>query len=192
MLLRWFVLIGKKGMHVGDTVEIDGVGGEVIEIGVLTTTLLETGALTDRGFPTGRRISLMNGYAIRGKYFNFSTAGQWMWDQFDVAVPASEQVHVVVDKILKAVEEETADNMRQADQEWSRSVRGHGLTRLRLLPSVNLRPTGSSFDVEVHYVTRASQRFETRNGLYRRVIELLRTPDTERDQAAAIADRPAE
>src|SRR5581483_6746592 len=183
--LGWFVLIGKKGMRVGDTVEIDGVGGEVIEIGVLATTLLETGALTDRGYPTGRRISLMNGFAIRGKYFNFSTAGQWLWDQFDVAVPASEQVHVIVDKILKAVEEETAENMRQADQEWSRSVRGHGLTRLRSLPSVNLRPTGNNFDVEVHYVTRASQRFETRNELYRRVIELLRAPATQVDQASA-------
>jgi small-conductance mechanosensitive channel len=183
--LGWFVLIGKKGIHVGDTVEIDGVGGEVIEIGVLATTLLETGALTDRGYPTGRRISLMNAFAIRGKYFNFSTTGQWMWDQFDVAVPSSEQVHVVVDKILKAVEEETADSMRRADEEWSRSARGHGLSRLRSLPSVNLRPSGSNFDVEVHYVTRASQRFETRNDLYRRVIELLRSHATEENAPLA-------
>jgi small-conductance mechanosensitive channel len=190
--LGWFVLIGRRGMRVGDTVEIDGVGGEVIEIGVLATTLLETGAITDRGYPTGRRISLMNGFAIRGKYFNFSTAGQWMWGQFDVAVPSSVEVHVVVDKILKAVEEETADDMRQADQEWSRSVRGHGLTRLRSLPAVNLRPTGNNFEVEVHYVTRASQRFETRNRLYGRVIELLRTHSAGGDQAAAIMDRPAE
>ena len=190
--LGWFVLIGKRGMRVGDTVEIEGVGGEVIEIGVLATTLLETGNLSDRGYPTGRRISLMNGYAIRGKYFNFSTAGQWMWGQFDVAVPSSEQVHVVVEKILKAVEEETADDMRQANQEWSRSVRGPGLTRLRSLPSVNLRPTGNNFDVEVHYITRASQRFETRNRLYRRVIELLGPRASDGDQAAAVVDKPAE
>lgn len=189
--LGWFVLIGKKGMRVGDTVEIDGVGGEVIEIGVLATTLFETGSLTDRGYLTGRRISLMNGFAIRGKYFNFSTAGQWMCSQFDVAVPASEHVSVAVDRILKAVKEETADEMRQADQEWSRSVRGHGLDRLRSLPSVNLRPTGDAFDVEIHYVTRASQRYETRSRLYNRVIELLRTPSPEGNNQPAATQDPA-
>jgi small-conductance mechanosensitive channel len=185
--LGWFILIGKRGMRVGDIVEIDGVGGEVTDIGLLATTLLETGPLADRGYPTGRRISLMNGFAIRGKYFNFSTAGQWMWDQFDVSVPSSEQVPLVVEKILKAMEEETAENMRRAEKEWSRAGRGSGLSRLQSLPSVNLRPSGNGFDVEVHYVTRASERFEMRNRLYRRVIELLRELTT-----VAVQPKPAE
>lgn len=171
--LGWFVLIGKRGIRVGDTVEIDGIGGEVMEIGLMATTLLETGTLADRGCPTGRRITLMNGFAIRGKYFNFSTAGQWMWDKFDVSVPASEDTHSIVEQILHAVEEETAANARQAEQEWSRSARGHLLSRVSAAPLVDLRPSGSDFDVEVRYVTRASERFEMRNRLYGRVIELL-------------------
>ena len=62
-------------------VEIDGVGGEVVELGLFRTWLLETGNWTAHGHPTGRRVSFLNGYAIRGKYFNFSTVGQWMWDE---------------------------------------------------------------------------------------------------------------
>ena len=50
---------------------------------LFTTTLLETGTLADKGLPTGRRITFMNGFAIRGQYFNFSTTGQWMWDEID-------------------------------------------------------------------------------------------------------------
>lgn len=168
----WFILIGKKGIRVGDTVEIEGVGGEVLEIGLMSTTLLETGSLAERGYPTGRRISLMNSFAIKSKYFNFSTAGQWLWDRLDMTIPSSDQTHLIVEQILTAAQEETADAVQRAEMEWSRT-RSAGLSNMRAAPSVNLRPAGDSFSVEVRYVTRASERFQMRNRLYRRVIDLL-------------------
>ena len=54
----------------------EGVGGEVVEISLLRTTLLETGNWTDSGHPTGRKVTFVNSFAIEGHYFNFSTSGQ--------------------------------------------------------------------------------------------------------------------
>jgi small-conductance mechanosensitive channel len=172
--LGWFILIGKKGIRVGDTVEIDGVGGEVLEIGLMSTTLLETGTLAERGYPTGRRISLMNSFAIKHKYFNFSTAGQWLWDRVDVVIPSSEGTHLLAEQILQAAREETSERVTLAEREWSRA-RSAGLSNMSAAPSVNLRPAGENFGVELRYITRASERFQMRNRLYRRVIDLLQT-----------------
>src|ERR1035441_10844752 len=86
--LGWFLLVGRNGIRVGDWVEINGVGGEVTEVGLFSTKLLETGNLADKGHPTGRRIAFMNSFAIRGQYFNFTTAGQWMWDEISVNIPS--------------------------------------------------------------------------------------------------------
>jgi len=174
--LGWFVLMGKNGMHVGDWVEINGVGGEVTEVGLITTTLLETGKLAEEGHPTGRRITFMNGFAIRGQFFNFSTAGQWMWDEIVVNVPSSADPRKVMEEVRKAVVEETEENSRLAGHEWQRGKREDGLSRFTAEPVVNMRPSGSGIDLQIRYVTSASGRFEQRARIYGRVVELLHEP----------------
>ncbi|MEO6910828.1 MAG: mechanosensitive ion channel domain-containing protein, partial [Edaphobacter sp.] len=93
----WFVLMGKKGIRLGDWVEINGVAGEVTEIGLFRTSLLETGNWTDKGHPTGRRVTFLNKFAISGQYFNFSTTGQWMWDEISVSVPEGEDTFEMIE-----------------------------------------------------------------------------------------------
>ena len=174
--LGWFVLVGKHGIHVGDWVEINGVGGEVTEIGLFRTTLLETGTLTDKGHPTGRRTTFMNGFAIRGQYFNFSTTGQWMWDEITVSLPSADDMHATVERINGAVLKETEANARIAEKEWRRGLSGDGLSRFSADPVVSLRPTSAGTDLKVRYVTRASERFDVRNRLYQNIVELLHEP----------------
>jgi small-conductance mechanosensitive channel len=172
----WFVLMGKHGIRVGDWVEINGVGGEVTEIGLFRTTLLETGNWTDKGHPTGRRVTFINSFAIRGQYFNFSTAGQWMWDELSVSVPAGEDTYAMVENIHKAVLDETEKDARVAEQEWKRGSRSDGLSQFTADATVNLRPTAGGIDILVRYVTRASDRAEMRNRLFQRVLNVLRKP----------------
>jgi small-conductance mechanosensitive channel len=175
--LGWFVLIGKNGIHVGDWVEINGVGGEVTEVGLFNTSLLETGTLADKGLPTGRRITFMNGFAIRGQYFNFTTSSQWMWDEIAVSLPANADIHRIVEGIHTAVLQETEQNVRAAEQEWKRGTKASGLSRFSATPVENLMPSGSGINLQVRYVTRASERFDLRTRLYRKVVDLLRDGD---------------
>lgn len=169
----WFVLMGKHGVRVGDRVEINGVGGEVTEIGLINTMLLETGNLTDKGLPTGRRISFLNSYAIRGQYFNFSTTGQWMWDEITVSLPSAADPRATVEQIQNAALEETKEDARVAATEWKRVAHSDDLGRFNTAPVVTLLPTGSGFNIQVRYVTRASTRSDTRSALYGRIFELL-------------------
>lgn len=173
----WFVLMGKNGIRLGDWVEINGVAGEVIEIGLFRTSLLETGNWSDKGHPTGRRVTFLNKYAISGQFFNFSTTGQWMWDEISVNIPAGEDTFQMIDQIHKAVLKETEEGGQQAEQEWQRSMKHNDLSLFSATPSVELRPAGAGIDILVRYVTRAGDRFEMRNRLYQAVIDLMHKPD---------------
>jgi len=169
----WFVLMGKNGIRVGDWVEIDGVGGEVAEIGVFRTVLLETGNWTASGHPTGRRVTFTNSFAIRGQYFNFTTHGQWMWDEIKLNVPATADAYELIKKMQAAVERETAQDTEQAETEWQTATSDAGLREFSAKPTVDLRPAASGVDVIVRFVTRASDRFGLRNRIFESMLGLM-------------------
>jgi small-conductance mechanosensitive channel len=169
----WFVLMGRNGIRVGDWVEIGGVGGEVVEIGVFRTWLLETGNWTANGHPTGRRVSFLNGYAIHGTYFNFSTAGQWMWDEIKVSIPPGAEAYPLIEKIRAVAVKETEADAKMAEEEWKRVTHEVGSPQFSAKPAVDMRPAGSGVDIVVRYVTRAGVRLETRNRLFGAVVELM-------------------
>jgi small-conductance mechanosensitive channel len=169
----WFVLMGPNGIRVRDWVEIEGVFGEVVQLGLFRTWLLETGNWTAHGHPTGRKISFLNSYAIRGKYFNFSTVGQWMWDEIKVTIPAGAEGHPLIKKIYEALVRATEADAKMAEAEWKRVTREEGSPQFSAMPSVNLRPAGAGVDVVIRYITRAGVRVETRNHLYAMIVELM-------------------
>lgn len=171
--LGWFVLVGNNGIHVGDRVEINGVNGEVTEVGLFHTTMLETGNESGTGHLTGRRITFINSFAIRGQFFNFTTSGQWMWDEITVSIPANQDIHATAERIQKAVLEETEESARTAKQEMERGARGDSLRSLSTTSVLSLRPSSTGIDLEVRFITRASERTEVRNRIFQHMIELL-------------------
>ncbi len=169
----WFVLMGKNGMRLGDWVEINGVSGEVVEIGLFHTVLLETGNWTDAGHPTGRRVTFMNSFAIEGHYFNFSTSGQWLWDELHLVLPSGKDPYPVVEAIQKIAAAETQENARHAEKEWRRVTSSQGMGGFSADPSITVRPGPMGIEVAVRYITRANERHRLRSKLYQAAVRLL-------------------
>jgi len=168
----WFVLMGRNGIRVGDWVEINGVVGEVIEIGLLRTVLLETGNWTDTGHPTGRKVAFVNSFAIEGHFFNFSTTGQWLWDELQVLIPPGENPYPLVEAIQRLVEEETRASASQAEQEWQKST-GTRIQSLSVTPAIQLRPTAAGVEMQIRYITSANNRYVMRSRMYEKIVGLL-------------------
>jgi small-conductance mechanosensitive channel/uncharacterized coiled-coil DUF342 family protein len=169
----WFVLMGRNGVRPGDWVEINGVQGKVLEVGLLHTVVLETGNWTEAGHPTGRKVAFVNSYAIEGHYFNFSTAGQWLWDSIQIGVPAGTDPLPVVEAIQKLVARETEANSKLAEQEWKHAATFSGLRSFSAAPTISVRPTNSGVNLMVRYIARADDQDELRARLYRAIYQFL-------------------
>ena len=170
----WFTLIGRGGIRVGDWVEIEGVSGEVIDIGILKTVLLEVGNWTSTGLPTGRRVAFSNQFAIEGHYFNFTTTGQWLWDELQVTPPAAVDPYEMAAEIHRVVEAETGADAHAAEADWERVASQYGARNFSAAPAVELIPATGGLSIIVRYITRAPQRYEVKARLNQAIVELLR------------------
>ena len=170
----WFVLMGRNGIRVGDWVEINGILGEVVEISLLRTVLLETGNWNEPGHPTGRRVTFVNSFAIEGHYFNFSTSGQWLWDALEFSVPEGTDPYPIRDGVLEIIRKETEGTARQAEEEWRRASQVYGGRAISGEPVADVRPAGGATNIVVRYITSAHERHGLRGKLYEAVVEMLR------------------
>jgi small-conductance mechanosensitive channel len=169
----WFVLLGKDGIGIGDLVEINGVTGEVVELGMFHTVLLETGNWTESGHLTGRRVTFTNSFAIEGHYFNFSTSGQWLWDEVNIVVPAGRDPYPIVDALQRHVEAATADSAEKAEREWKGTPRSRRFSAVAAAPAINIKPVIGGTEVTVRFLTHVRQRSELRSDLYHTAVDLL-------------------
>jgi hypothetical protein len=112
-----------------------------------------------------------------------------MWDEITISIPSSKDTYPMIEQIHKAVLDATEKDAKLAEQEWQKSSK-HGLGQYSAAPAVNLRPGSSGIDILVRYVTRASERVDTRNRLYQLVLDVMQK-SKEANQAAPANNNPA-
>lgn len=181
----WFVVIGRRGVTPGDWVEINGVNGEVVEITLLRTVLQEVGNWTEPGHATGRRVYLPNSFVFTGPYFNFSTRGQWLWDEIRLApIGGAPWTPESMAAIAGLVEEETRADAALAAKEWEQEHQephhhwrggsapaGIAAAKLEFSPAVQIKPGAAGGDLSIRYITTAATRAQRRESLYRRIFQ---------------------
>src|SRR5437762_7462415 len=127
---------------------------------------------------SGRRVTFTNSFAIEGHYFNFSTAGQWLWDELTLALASSQNPYPIVEAIQKAVLEATAESAGQAEKEWQNAAHSRSMRALSAAPAINVKPVSGGVEIAVRYITRANERYQLRSKLYQVAMNLISKKDS--------------
>ena len=130
----------------------------------------------------------MNSYAIRGHYFNFSTSGQWLWDELQVFIKSSDDPNPIAQAMQKIVAAETSANAHVAEEEWKNVTSSITLQGFSAEPGVSVRPTSSRHRNHrpLHHPRQRAPRV-ARSPHYQKVIEILQS----RPEAGPVVAVPA-
>jgi small-conductance mechanosensitive channel len=138
----YFRLSGRFGIKHGDRVELQGVRGEVVELGLTKLTLLELGGDGVQSGPTGRLVMIPNSSVFRDKFLNHPGHSLIVWRELRFTLSPDCDFRIVEKQLLEVVEAVFAryrDNARTQLLEMERHLNtrvdsGRPQSRVRLGP----------------------------------------------------------
>ena len=118
-------------------------------------------------------MTFLNSFAVEGHYFNFTTPGQWLWDELQVRIPRGVKPYPLVDQISEMITRETASNAEKAEQDWERVTHRYGVRPLSAQPVISVKSADEGVEVTVRYIARVMERSELRTRLSHAAVKLI-------------------
>ena len=173
----WFAISFAGFYRTGDRVQLGGIRGDVIDIGLLRTTLMEMGEWVQSDEYTGRVVRIANSFVFKEPVFNYSGDFPFVWDE--VAIPVKHgSDHVLARQLLEQVAHDVVgENGPRVEKAWSQMVNKYRIERAILEPRVTLVVTDNWMEFTLRYVVDFRSRRTTRDRIYTAVLDVFSTTD---------------
>jgi small-conductance mechanosensitive channel len=155
----------------GDRVQLGGIKGDVIDIGILRTTLMEVGQWVDGDLYNGRIVRVANSFIFKEPVFNYSADFPFLWDEIKVPIRYGSDWKLARKALMDVAEEVCGDYARQSKDAWSAAVRRYALEDARVEPMVTLVANDNWLELTARYITNYRTRRTVKDQLFTRFLE---------------------
>lgn len=172
--------------HVGDRIELDKKFGDVIDIGLLYTTLMETREWISGDQVTGRLTIVPNGRILTGVVQNYTRDFDFIWDEITIPITYDSDWMEANVKILDIVETETKEIVEKAERLMVGLEGKYYFKKRAIKPSIFLTLTDNWISFVIRYVTEVRNRRALHDRLSRIILSELKKSDKIRIASATI------
>ncbi len=169
----WVMITWKRTYRVGDRVEIGGIQGDVIDLGLIRTTLMETGSWVQADQQTGRVVTISNATALRQPVFNYTAYFPYLWDGLTIPVTFRSDWELAVRLISEEVELFHARIEEEVAETLELMRRSFYLPRSEAKPGVYVRFTDNWIEISVRYLVPSRERRMASNELSQAILRCV-------------------
>ena len=162
---------------VGDRVQIGDTRGDVIDIGLLRTILMETGNWVSRDLYNGRIARIPNSTVLRGSVFNYSQGFRFVWDEINVLFKITSDCQLAKAMLLRAANEAIGEYLVEAQSLWKVMSDNYQSANPPLEPTVALVVNAGSLEFTVSYVVDYTKRTAIKDQLFTKIVEEVANSD---------------
>lgn len=167
----WFA-IGLSNLYaVGHRIQVGETKGDVIDISIMRTTVMETGSWVSRDLYSGRVVRIPNSYVLKGPVFNYSQGFRFVWDEIKVPLTAGSDQHLAREVLLRVAKETVAGYLTEAENSWKKVADNYRLENPSLEPTVSLVVNSGSLELTLSYIVDYTNRTSMKDRLFTQIVE---------------------
>lgn len=155
----------------GDRVQLGGIKGDVIDIGMLRTTLMEMGQWVDGDLYNGRIVRIANSYVFKEPVFNYSADFPFLWDEIRLPVRFGSDWKLAKTMLVAVADEVCKDYALRSKAAWSEAVQKYRLEDAKVEPMVTMIANDNWLEFTLRYVVDYRRRRTVKDQLFTRILE---------------------
>jgi small-conductance mechanosensitive channel len=173
----WLAVAAGNFYKTGDRIQLGGIMGDVIDIGVLRTTLMECRQWVNGDLYNGRIVRVANSFVFKEPVFNYSGDFHFLWDEIVVPVKYGSDYRLAREIFKKIADEITGEYTIAARDAWKEMVAKYLIEDARVDPMIFLIANDNWMEFAIRYVVDYKKRRITKDLLFTRIMEEIDKTD---------------
>jgi small-conductance mechanosensitive channel len=170
--------------RIGDRVRVGNVVGDVLDISILRTTVMEIGEWVKADQYTGRVVSVANRVVFSDPVFNYTQHWSYLWDEITIPITYGSDWRHAGEIMLQHGREYSSHLQTQAQAGLHALMKRYPVHDMPVEPLLYIVMTDNWIEMTLRYVVEARKRRGVRGQLH---LELLQHFGSEADITVASA-----
>jgi len=158
---------------VGDRIEVDSKLGDVIDIGLFYTTILEIGEWVNGDQATGRIMMIPNGQVLSIPIKNYTKDHNFIWDEISLPVTYGSDWQKAITLIEEIIKNETESATKSAENQINKLQERYFLSKRNIEPKIFVTPTDNWIMLRARYVAEVRDRRSVNSELSKNILETI-------------------
>lgn len=167
----WVVIFTTNSYSPGDRIEINGIKGDVIDIGVTKTTLMEIGEWVKSDNYNGRIVQISNSFIFKGPVRNYSTDFPFVWDEIKLPITFNSDLKLVDGIVKIATDKFLLDYAKFAKENWEVMVKKYLIENAEVEPILLFVLNDNWVEFTLRYVVDYKKRGTTKHKLFNEIYQ---------------------
>lgn len=172
-LAGWFAISFAGFYKNGDRVQLGGIKGDVIDISLLRTTLMEIGEWVRGDNYSGRVVRIANSFVFKEPVFNYSGDFPFLWDEIVIPVKYGSNHQLARQLLTQIVSREVGDFASQANESWQNMIKKFMVESASVEPSITLSLNDNWMEYTIRYVVEYNKRRATKDRLFTGILDAI-------------------
>ncbi|WP_315787944.1 mechanosensitive ion channel family protein [Fischerella sp. JS2] len=155
----------------GDRVLLGGIMGDVIDISILRTTLMECGEWVKADLYNGRIVRIANSFVFKEPVFNYSADFPFVWDEITLPVKYGSDRHLTREILQKVADEVVGEYVLQAKAKWQNMVHKYLIEDASIEPAVTLVANDNWIEFTLRYIVDYKKRRGKKDVIFSRILD---------------------